>query len=104
MQPIAIGAVALGIVMIAGVSATLVLTRHRTSPGSRGVNRWHLHGSIPLAGAGLTLGVISRGGGQTPATYNVLFGVTSVLLLGAFLCAVAGATSATWGRPGSNRA
>jgi hypothetical protein len=104
MQPIAIAAVAIGIVMIMGVSATLAMTRRRISPGPRGVNRWHLHGSIPLAAAGLTLGVISRGSGQTPATHHVLFTVTSVLLLGAFLCAVAGATSATGGRPGSNRA
>jgi len=105
MQPIAITAVVLGVIMVAGVSVTLALTRRAGQrPSPAGASRWHRHGSIPLAGAGLALGVISLESGQTPATHNVLFTVTNALLLGAFLCAVAGATAATRGRQDTNKA
>lgn len=95
MQPLAIVALAAGVVMVIGVSVTLIRTRHATKPRPAGLNRWHLHGSIPLAGAGLTLGVISRGGGQSPATHSVIFATATALLLGALLCALAGAVTET---------
>ena len=105
VQPIAIAAIACGLVMVAGVSATLVRTRHDASERRRtGVNRWQFNGSVPLAGAGIALGVISRDGGQTAVTHDVLFAVTSLLLLGAVLCALAGAIAATRGRSDGTRA
>jgi hypothetical protein len=111
MQPLAIAAVTAGAVMLIGVSVTLILVRRRAlgargaRPGPAGFNSWHRHGSIPLVAAGLTLGLISRiGGGQTSSTHDIMFAVTTVLLLGALLCALAGATAATRRRPDSNQA
>ncbi len=94
MQPLAIFALASGIVMVIGVSATLV-TRRDIKPLPGGINRWHRHGSIPLAAAGLALGAISRGGGQSPATHNAIFATAGALLLSALLCAVTGAVTGT---------
>lgn len=105
MQPIAIAAITCGLVMVVGVSATLFRTRHGDSGRRRtGVNRWQFSGSVPLAGAGIALGAISRDGGQTAVTHDVLFAVTSLLLLGAVLCALVGAVAATRGRPDGSRA
>jgi hypothetical protein len=95
MQPIAISAIALGAITIIGVSVTLILTRRTIKPRRSSVNRWQLHGSIPLAGAGLVLAVVSRDGGQTPATHTIIFAVTTALLLAALLCALVGAAAAT---------
>ncbi len=111
MQPLAIAAVTTGAVMLIGVAVTLILAR-RGVLGARGAragaarfNSWHRHGSFPLVAAGLTFGAISRiGGGQTSATHDIMFAVTTVLLLGALLCALAGAAAATRQRPDSNRA
>jgi hypothetical protein len=94
MQPLAICALALGAVMIIGVP--LAIRAHRdVRPRTAGINRWQQHGSIPLAAAGLTLGFISRGRGQSPATHDVVYAVGAALLLAALLCALAGAASAT---------
>jgi hypothetical protein len=95
MQPIGYLAVALGVVMILGVSVTVAAVRR---PGQPNVRRWYIHGSVPLAGAGLVLGVISRSAAQTPVTHDVMYLVASVLLVGAFLFALAGASAATRGR------
>lgn len=95
MQPLAIGALAAGAVMAIGVSVTLILTRHAIKPRPAGINRWQLHGSIPLAAAGLALGAISRGSGQSPATHSVVIATATALLLGAFMCALAGAVIET---------
>jgi hypothetical protein len=95
MQPLATFALAVGVVMIAGASVTLIRTRREIRPGPAGINRWQLHGTIPLAGAGLVLGVISRGSGQSAATHDVIYGVAITLLLAALLCSVLGAASAT---------
>jgi len=93
MQALAIVAIAAGVVMLAGVSVTLVRERRRAGHGSAG--RWNRHGSVPLAAAGLALGAIARAGsGQTSVTHVVMFTVTTVLLGGALLCAVAAATTA----------
>jgi ABC-type tungstate transport system substrate-binding protein len=94
MQPMAISAIAVGVVMLIGVSATLVLTRRAMRPRRGSVSRWQLHGSMPLAGAGLALAVISRSSGQSPATHDITFAVATVLLLAALLCALAGAAAA----------
>jgi hypothetical protein len=95
MQPLAILAIALGVVMITGVSATLVLTRHHAGPADAAVNHWQRHGTIPLAGAGLVLGVISRANRGSPATHNVVFAVTVALLLSGLVCALIGAARAS---------
>jgi hypothetical protein len=95
MQAIAILAVVVGVVMVLGVCVTLAAVRR---PGHPDVRRWYVHGSMPLAGAGLVLGVISRSGGQTPVTHNVMYLTATVLLVGALLCALAGAGAATRGR------
>jgi 4-amino-4-deoxy-L-arabinose transferase-like glycosyltransferase len=95
MQPLAIGALTVGAIMVIGVSVTLVLTRHALKPRPAGINRWQLHGTVPLAAAGLALGAISRGSGQSPATHDVVFATATGLLLGALLCALAGAITQT---------
>jgi hypothetical protein len=95
MQPLAIFAVAIGVVMVLGACITLAAVRR---PGQPNVRRWYVQGSMPLAGAGLVLGVISRSGGQTPVSHSVMDLIATVLLVGAFLCAVAGAGAATRGR------
>jgi hypothetical protein len=80
--------------MIAGTLVTLIPTRRAIKPRRPGVNRWQLHGSIPLAGAGLALGAISYSGGRSHATHQVIYAVASTLLLVALLYAVVGATTA----------
>jgi len=95
MPPIVIAVVALGVAMAMGIPATLAIARRSGRPGLARVRRWHLRGSVPLAAAGLVLGVISRQAGQTPVTHNVMYVVTSALLFGAFLLALAGASAAT---------
>jgi hypothetical protein len=95
MQPLAIVALTAGAVMLIGVSVNLILTRRAIKPRPAGVNRWQLHGTIPLAAAGLALGVISRGSGQSPATHTVVFATVTALFVGALLCALAGAVTET---------
>jgi hypothetical protein len=111
MQPLAITAVALGVVMLAGVTVTLIRVRRGSAGrgsvgrGSAGFNLWHRHGTIPLAAAGLAVGVVARmDSSQTSLTHDIMFAVTTVLLLGALMCALAGAAAATGRRPDSNRA
>ncbi|MGD0557989.1 MAG: hypothetical protein ABSA93_23785 [Streptosporangiaceae bacterium] len=98
MQPLAISALAVAGVMVIGVSVTLVRTRHATKRRLAGISRWQLHGSIPLAVAGLVLGAISRSSGQSSATHNVVFATTTALLLAALLCALTGAITETRGQ------
>lgn len=64
------------------------------------LNRWNRHGSLPLAGAGIVIGVISRGGGQSPVTHDVVYAVAAALLLAALLCALVGAAVASTARSG----
>jgi hypothetical protein len=90
MQPLAVWALSCGIIMIIGVPVTLVLTWRAIRPHPLGANRWQLHGSIPLGAAGLVLGAISRGSGQSPATHDVIVATGGTLLLGALLCSAAG--------------
>jgi multisubunit Na+/H+ antiporter MnhB subunit len=97
MQPLAIGALIGGVVMVLGAAAMLILTRHDRKPRRAAINRWHRHGSIPLTAAGLALGVISRGSGQSSATHDIIYAVVTTLLLAALLCAVIGAAAASSG-------
>jgi uncharacterized protein (DUF2126 family) len=100
MQPLAIGALVSGGLVVLGVVVTLFLTRRDAKPGRVTVNRWNRHGSLPLAGAGVVIGVISRSGGQSPVTHNVVYEVAAALLLAAVLCALVGATVASMARSG----
>jgi hypothetical protein len=93
MQPLAVAALITGAGMILGVAVTLIRTRHEIKSHRAAINRWTLHGSIPLAAAGLVLGVISKSGGQSPATHDVLYGVATTLFLAALLLAVVGAAA-----------
>lgn len=95
MQPLAIYALITGAVMILGVAVTLIMTRHAAEPRRAAVNRWNMHGSFPLAAAGVVIGVISRSGGQSPATHDVVYVVAATLLLAALLCALVGAARAS---------
>jgi hypothetical protein len=95
MQPLAIYALAAGVVMILGASVTLVLSRHRLRLRRTAISRWHVHGSIPLAAAAVAIGAISVSGGQSPVTHTVVYLVTATLLLAAFVCALAGAAAAS---------
>jgi hypothetical protein len=95
VQPLAVEALVLGVIMVIGVSVTLILTRHSSRPLPAGMNRWQLHGTIPLGFAGLVLGAISYGNGQSPVTHNVLFATAAALLFGGLLCALTGAVSGT---------
>jgi hypothetical protein len=104
MQPLAIAALSSGIVMILGVAATLIRTRHDIKPHRFTINRWIRNGSIPLAAGGLALGVISRTSGQLPTTYDILYAVATTLLLAALLCALIGAAAASWQWHSSGRA
>ena len=104
VQPLAMWAIAFGVVMVVGVAVTLVRTRRHRTTGPAGMNRWQRHGTIPLAAAGLALGVISRGSGQSPATHGIIYAETIALLLAGLLCALVGATVATRQRPGVDRA
>ena len=94
MQPLAIYALITGAVMILGVAVTLILTRH-AEPRRAAINRWNMHGSFPLAAAGVVIGVISRSGGQSSATHDVVYAVAATLLLAALLCALVGAARAS---------
>ena len=96
MQPIAILAVAVGVVMVLARAS-------RWPPCAAGPGR-------PASGAGTCRGAcrwpapgrrwrhLARTAGQTPVTHNVMYLTATVLLVGAFLCAVAGAGAATRGR------
>jgi hypothetical protein len=94
MQPLAVAALIVGALMIVGVTATLIRTRHAARPQPARVNRWQRHGTIPLAAAGLALAVISRSGGQSPGTASITFAVALAVLLAALLCALIGAAAA----------
>jgi hypothetical protein len=98
MQPLAIGVLVSGGLVVLGVVVTLILTRRDTKAGRVTVNRWNRHGSLPLAGAGVVIGVISRGGGQSPATHDVVYAVAAALLLAALLCALVAAALASMAR------
>ena len=101
MQALAVVAVVLGAVMLVGVAVTLIVARR----GPAGFSSWNRRGTIPLAAAGLALGIIARtGSGQTSATHDTMFAVTTVLLSGALLCALAGATAATRRSPDRDQA
>jgi hypothetical protein len=104
VQPLAMWALAFGVLMVIGVSVTLVRTRRHLKPGPAGMNRWQRHGTIPLAVAGLALGAISRGRGQSPATHGIIYAETIALLLAGLLCALVGAAVATRQQPGVDRA
>ncbi len=93
MQPLALAAIGIGAVMLAGVSAVLWLTRRDSRPRAA-VNRWQRHGSLPLAAAGLGLGIVGGVGAGSTATHNVIVGVAATLLAAALACAVIGSTSA----------
>jgi hypothetical protein len=102
MQPVAIFALASGLVLVAGV--VVALTRRDAGSRRDGAGPWHRHASVPLALAGLVLAVISRSGGQSAATHEVLYAESVALLLGAAGCAMVGAANATRRRPGGNGA
>jgi hypothetical protein len=95
MQPLAISALAITIVMLIGVVTTLILTRKNGARGRAAAGRWHRHGSIPLAGAGLALAVISRANGQVPATRDITYSAATALTIAALACAVTGAMATT---------
>ena|ERR1700683_1790734 len=95
MQPLAIYVLASGVAMILGVSATLAIARRDVRHRPSAINRWHIHGSIPLAGAALAIGAISLSHGQPPATHTVTYVTGATLLLAALLCATIGATVAS---------
>jgi hypothetical protein len=99
MQPLAIGVLVSGGLVVLGVVVTLILTRRDTKPGHVTVNRWNRHGSLPLAGAGVVIAVISHGG-QSQATHDVVYAVAAALLLTALLCALVGAAVASVARSG----
>jgi hypothetical protein len=48
----------------------------------------------------VVIGVISRGGGQSPVTHEVVYVVAAALLLAALLCALVGAAVASLARSG----
>ena len=100
MQPLAVVVLVSGGLVVLGVVVMLILTRRDTKPGRVTVNRWNRHGSLPLAGAGIVVGVISRGGGQSPITHDVVYAVAAALLLAALLCALVGAAVASTARSG----
>jgi hypothetical protein len=104
MQPLAISALATTIVMLIGVAITLILTRKNGARGRSATGRWHRHGSIPLAGAGLALAVISRANGQIPATRDIVYSAATTLLIAALACAVTGAMATTRQQRGSSGA
>ena len=95
MQPLAIYVLASGAVMILGVSVTLAKARHGLKHRRNAINRWHMHGSIPLTAAALAIGAISFSEGQSPATHKVIYVIGATLLLAALLCATIGATAAS---------
>lgn len=100
MQPLAIGVLVSGGLVVLAVVVTLILTRRDTKAGRVTINRWNRHGSLPLAVAGVVIGVISRSAGQSQATHNVVYAVAAALLLAALLCALVGAAVASAARSG----
>ena len=66
------------------------------------INRWILYGSIPLAAAGLALGVISKNSGQSATTHDITYAVATTLFLAALLCALIGAAAAHSGHQHSS--
>lgn len=98
MQPLAIGVLVSGGLVVLGVAVTLILTRRGTKPHRLTINHWNRHGSLPLAAAGVVIGVISRGGGQSQATHDVVYAVAAALFVAALLCAVVGAAVASAAR------
>jgi hypothetical protein len=106
MQPLAIAVLAVTVVMILGVVTTLFLTRNNGAAGRFAISRWHQHGSIPLAGAGLVFAAISRASGLAlaPATQDVVYAAATTLLIGALLCALTGAVASTRRQHGGDRA
>ncbi len=103
MQPLAISALATTVVMILGAATTLLRTRRATAAGRFAISRWHQHGSIPLAGAGLALAAISRASGPAPATRDVVYAAALTLLIAALLAALGGAVARTRQQRGSGR-
>jgi hypothetical protein len=103
MQPLALAALAVGALMVAGVAITLILTSRDKRPRRGLASRWHRHGSVPLAGAALALAVVSRGGGQSAATHDIVYAETVTLFLAALVCALVGAAAAMR-RPGGYEA
>ena len=100
MQPLAIGALVIGAVMVLGVAVTLILTRRSTKP-SPGGDQSLEPARQPPAGRGRSgdrhdlprrRPVAGHGG--------VVYAVAATLLLAALLCAVVGATVATMARSG----
>jgi hypothetical protein len=77
-------------------------TRRDVKPRPAGLSRWDLHGSIPLAAAGLADGAIAHSSGQSAASHEILYVVSVTLLAAALLCATVGATAATRQPHGSN--
>jgi cytochrome bd-type quinol oxidase subunit 2 len=102
MQLLTVFAIASAVVMILGVSATLLRTRRDVKARSAGLSRWNRHGSIPLAAAGLAEGAIARSSGQSAASHQIVYVVSVMLLAAALFCATVGATAATRRRHGSD--
>ena len=100
MQSLAIGVLVSGGLVVLGVVVTLILTRRGIKPHRLTINHWNRHGSLPLAAAGVVIGVISRGGGQSQATHDVVYAVAAALLLAGLLCALVGAAVASAARSG----
>ena len=95
MQPLAIGALAVGALMVIGVVVMLIRTRREDRTHRGGMNRWNRHGSLPLAVAGVAIGALSHEAGQSSATHAVVFAVAAALLLAALVCALVGAVVAS---------
>jgi len=100
MQPLAIGVLVSGGLVALGVVVTLILTRRGIRPHRLTINHWNRHGSLPLAAAGVVIGVLSRGGGQSQATHDVVYAVAAALLLAGLMCALVGAAVASAARSG----
>ena len=72
---------------------------HRNPHRARRRNRFCTRsGTAPTPG--VVIGVISRGGGQSPVTHEVVYVVAAALLLAALLCALVGAAVASLARSG----
>jgi hypothetical protein len=92
---LAVLAIVLGVIMLAGVPVTLILTGRdgRTLPGC--LNRWQAE-SVSLAASGAIVAVLSRASsGQSPAGHDIIVGVAITLFVTALLCSLAGAAAAT---------
>jgi hypothetical protein len=102
MQPLTVCAIASAVVMVLGVSALLLRPRRDAKSRPTGLRRWNLHGSIPMAAAGLAEGAIARSSGQSATSHEILYVVSVTLLAAALLCATVGATAATRQRHGGH--